>query len=122
MKSNLDKSFSLEELAHHIHVSPSRLSALFREKTKYSPIYLFTSFKIQRACQLLRDSGKSVKAIANQLGYEDQYHFSRVFKNIMGISPKFFQRIATLSALQEIEIIPFDKEVDALIDSHTPKS
>jgi AraC-like DNA-binding protein len=91
MKSNLDKNFSLEQLAHHVHISASRLSALFREKNKYSPIHLYTSFKVQRACQLLLDSSKSVKDIANQLGYEDQYHFSRVFKNSMGISPKFFR-------------------------------
>jgi len=92
MKTNLHKNFSLEEFAQHVHVSPSHLSALFRQKTKYSPINLFTSFKIQRACQLLQDSGNSVKIIANQLGYEDQYHFSRVFKNVMGLSPKLFRK------------------------------
>ena len=91
MKSNLHKNFTLQELALHVHLSPSHLSALFKQKTKYSPHNLFTSFKIQKACQLLQDSDKSIKTIAFELGYDDQYHFSRVFKNVMGISPKYFK-------------------------------
>lgn len=91
MKNNLDKNFTLEELAQHVHMSPSHLSALFREKTKYSPISLFTSLKIQRAGRLLVDSKQNIKSIAHSLGYTDQYHFSRVFKNIMGMSPKHFK-------------------------------
>lgn len=91
MKNNLDKNFTLEELAQHVHISPSHLSTLFREKTKYSPISLFTSLKIQRAGRLLVDSKQNIKSIAHSLGYTDQYHFSRVFKNIMGMSPKHFK-------------------------------
>jgi AraC family transcriptional regulator, arabinose operon regulatory protein len=91
MKENLDKNLSLEDFAQHAHISPSHLSALFRQKTKYSPINLYTSFKIQKACQLLQDSGISIKMIANKFGFEDQYHFSRVFKKVMGISPKHFR-------------------------------
>lgn len=91
MTSNLDKNLSLKELAYCLHLSPSRLSALFKERTRFSPMCLFTSLKIQKACQLLEAGGNSIKAVANKLGYEDQYHFSRVFKNTMGISPKFFK-------------------------------
>ncbi|WP_290792286.1 AraC family transcriptional regulator [Flavihumibacter sp. UBA7668] len=94
MKNNLDKNFTLEELAKHVHMSPSHLSTLFREKTKYSPINLFTSLKIQKAGQLLMDSDQKIKTIAHTLGYIDPYHFSRVFKNTMGVSPKNFKERA----------------------------
>lgn len=90
MKANLDKNLSLEELAQHVHISPSHLSALFRQKTKYSPINLYTSLKIQKASQLLLDGRYNIKRIAFSLGYDDPYHFSRVFKNTMGVSPKKF--------------------------------
>ena len=92
MKANLDKNLILEDLASHIHMSPSHLSALFKHKTKYSPIKLFTSLKIQKASQLLLDERYNIKTIANSLGYDDPYHFSRVFKNTMGISPKYFKK------------------------------
>ena len=92
MKQNLNKNLRLNDLSKVVNLSTSHLSALFKKRMKYSPIHLFTSFKIQRACQMLMDSTQNVKTIAYSLGYDDQYHFSRVFKKIMGISPKYFKK------------------------------
>ena len=92
MKQNLDKNLRLDDLSKVVNLSSSHLSALFKKRMKYSPVHLFTSFKIQRACQMLMDSTQNVKTIAYSLGYDDQYHFSRVFKSIMGISPKYFKK------------------------------
>lgn len=92
MKENLDKNLRLNDVCQILHISPAHLSSLFRKRMKYSPMHLFTSLKIQKACQMLMDSNQNVKTIAYSLGYEDQYHFSRVFKNIMGVSPKSFKQ------------------------------
>ncbi len=91
MKQNLDKNLRLEDFSKKLNISASHLSALFKKRMKYSPIHLYTTYKIQKACQLLLDDPKSIKSIAFELGYEDQYHFSRVFKNEMGVSPKQFR-------------------------------
>lgn len=92
MKQNLHKSLRLEELSKAVNLSASHLSAIFRSRMKYSPIHLFTSFKMQKACQLLMDGQLNIKTIAHSLGYDDQYHFSRVFKNTIGVSPKKFKK------------------------------
>jgi len=76
MKENLDKHLTLDDFARHAHISASHLSALFRQKTKYSPVNLFTSLKIQKAGQLLLDKQYKIKTIAKNLGYNDPYHFS----------------------------------------------
>ena len=91
MKANLDKNLTLKQFAEHVNMSPSHLSAIFKRKTKYSPINLFTNLKIQKASQLLLDEQYSVKTIAFKLGFADPYHFSRIFKRVMGISPNFFK-------------------------------
>jgi AraC family transcriptional regulator, arabinose operon regulatory protein len=91
MKENLDKNLRLDDFSNKLILSSSHLSAIFRKRMKYSPIHLFTSFKVQKACQMLMDSSHNIKTIAYSLGYDDQYHFSRVFKNIMGVSPKNFK-------------------------------
>jgi YesN/AraC family two-component response regulator len=91
MKNNLDKNLRLSDFSKVVNLSASHLSSLFQKRMKYSPVRLFTSFKIQKACQMLADSTHNVKTIAFSLGYEDQYHFSRVFKNIMGVSPRAFK-------------------------------
>jgi AraC-like DNA-binding protein len=56
-----------------------------------TPLQLFTSMKIQRACQLLQSKNVTIKSIAYQLGFFDQYHFSKVFKQVMGVAPKNFR-------------------------------
>ena len=56
-----------------------------------TPLQLYTSMKIQRACQLLQNRTQTIKSIAYTLGFFDQYHFSKVFKGIMGMPPKDFR-------------------------------
>lgn len=91
MKENLDKNLNLFELSQMMHISISHLSALFKEKMHDSPYNYYIFLKIQRACYLLWNTPKNIKSIAAELGYEDPYHFSRVFKNMMGLSPRDFR-------------------------------
>lgn len=91
MKEHLHENLTLDELAKKACVSASYLSALFKQKTHYSPIQLYTSIKIQKASQLLRVTKTPIKQIAEEMGYIDQYSFSRSFKQIMGTSPKKFR-------------------------------
>lgn len=91
MKENLDKNLNLFELSQMMNISISHLSALFKEKMHDSPYNYYVFLKIQRACYLLWNTPKNIKTIAAELGYEDPYHFSRVFKNMMGLSPKDFR-------------------------------
>lgn len=91
MKGNLDKNLNLYELSQMMGISISHLSALFKKKIHDSPYNHYIFLKIQRACHLLWNSEMNIKTIAAQLGYDDPYHFSRVFKNMMGLSPKQFR-------------------------------
>ncbi|CAL1519005.1 AraC family transcriptional regulator [Chitinophaga sp. MM2321] len=91
MKQKLDQNLTLADLSRQICISPSYLSALFKEKTRYSPIQLFTSLRMQKASQLLKETNFTIKEIAREMGYLDQYSFSRSFKLIMGVSPKAFR-------------------------------
>lgn len=91
MKEHLHENLTLDELAKKVCVSASYLSALFKQKTHYSPIQLYTSLKIQKASQLLKVTRMPIKQIAEEMGYVDQYSFSRSFKQIMGTSPKKYR-------------------------------
>lgn len=93
MKEHLHENLTLDDLAKKACVSASYLSALFRQKTHYSPIHLYTSLKIQRASQLLKATRTPIKQIAEEMGYTDQYSFSRSFKQMMGVSPKKFREM-----------------------------
>jgi len=91
MKQRLDQHLTLADLSREMCMSASYLSALFKEKTRYSPIQLFTSLRMQKASQLLKETRFTIKEIAGEMGYPDQYTFSRSFKLVMGVSPKTFR-------------------------------
>lgn len=92
MKEHLSESLSLEQLAEVAGMSASNLSLVFRQKLQSSPIHFFTFLKIQRACYLLEFTNLRIKEVAYQIGYNDPFHFSRVFTNIMGKSPRTFRK------------------------------
>ena len=92
MKQNLDKNLTLEELAQVAGMSASHFSSVFRQKVQSAPVSFFTYLKIQQACQLLEYTTLRIKEVAYQMGYPDPYHFSRVFTQIMGTSPREFRK------------------------------
>ena len=93
MKKHLDKNLTLSELAEQAGLSASHYSALFRRKTQNAPVSFFMFLKVQKACQLLENTNLRIKEIATRIGFEDPYHFSRVFTHFMGLSPRRFRTI-----------------------------
>jgi AraC-like DNA-binding protein len=91
MKTNLSGMVNLKSLADHVSLSVSHYAAIFQQKTKNSPVNYFIFLKMQHACMLLENTQLSIKQVAADLGYSDPFHFSRIFKNVMGISPKGFR-------------------------------
>jgi AraC family transcriptional regulator of arabinose operon len=91
MRENISSIVSLGDLAEVAGLSVSHYCALFKQKTMQTPMQLYTSMKIQRACQLLQNRNQTIKTISYSLGFFDQYHFSKVFKQVMGVSPKGFR-------------------------------
>ncbi len=93
MRENITNMVSLQDLAVVAGLSVSHYCAMFKLKTAQTPLQLFTSMKIQRACQLLQNRNQTIKTISYNLGFFDQYHFSKVFKQVMGVSPKSFRNV-----------------------------
>jgi len=91
MQDNIHRSLELDDLAAVAHLSKYHFSNRYRELTGYSPIKHFLHMKIEYACQLLDSSEMSVKAIAAATGYQDALYFSRLFRKIMGLSPRSYR-------------------------------
>jgi AraC-like DNA-binding protein len=57
-----------------------------------TPYQYFIHIKIQKAKSLLTQKDASVKEVAYKLGFDDQFYFSRLFKNKTGFSPSELKR------------------------------
>lgn len=86
LEERVEGTVSMPMLAAELHVSPRHLSRIFRRATGMSPHEYYLQLKMRRAQQLL-GTDLSLKAIANQLGFESQFHFSRSFKKHFGLPP-----------------------------------
>ena len=91
LQENYDRQVDLSALAESLGVSAPYLSKLFHEQTGTSPMRYLTDLRMSRARKLLTDSGLTVREIAVRVGYPDPFHFSRSFKNAVGVSPVQFR-------------------------------
>lgn len=83
---------TLKDIAAGCRVDAAYLCRLFQRFDNLSPYQRLTRMKMSRAAQLLTSTHLLVKEVADQLGYEDPYHFSRVFKKVYGVAPEQFGR------------------------------
>jgi AraC-like DNA-binding protein len=93
MQSNLHNSLDLDTIAASINLSKFHFIKKYKELTNTTPINYFIHLKIERACHLLDISNKPIKEISFNLGYEDTYYFSRIFKKVMGLSPTQYRQL-----------------------------
>ena len=76
-----------------MYLSPFYISRLFKNEVGDTPINYLISLRMKEAEQLLlAQPDASVQDIAKSVGYEDAYHFSKVFKKHFGISPSNFRK------------------------------
>lgn len=91
MQERVHSQLNLDELAASVNLSKYHFTKKFKSWSGQSPIQYFINMKIQRACYLLDSSAKSVKQVAAAVGYDDPYYFSRLFKKVIGHSPRDYR-------------------------------
>lgn len=84
---------TLEQIADECHVNNAYLCRLFRRYDQQSPYQYLLRLKMNFAAGRLQDSGALVKQVAEQAGFADPFHFSRVFRSVLGLSPASFRRL-----------------------------
>ncbi|MDF1567808.1 MAG: AraC family transcriptional regulator [Spirochaetaceae bacterium] len=83
---------SLEDVASEVSLSPTYFSRLFKEESGQSFKSYLNDLRIGEAKNLLRETDLQLIDVASTVGFEDQSYFSRVFRNIVGISPGRYRR------------------------------
>jgi AraC-like DNA-binding protein len=93
MKLNLNQTLTVSEMAARQSISASYLTQIFKSVTGRSPMDYFIQLKMQVACKLLHNSNMKIKNVALEIGYQDPYYFSRIFKKYMTMSPELYREV-----------------------------
>jgi AraC family transcriptional regulator len=83
---------TLAEVAADVGVAPVRLARAFRRTYGESPGDYVRRERIRIACERLATGEVALAALAAELGFYDQSHFTRVFCSQVGITPGAWQR------------------------------
>jgi AraC-like DNA-binding protein len=92
METNVFKAINVSDISEQIGVSPPKLNEIFKTYTSMTPYQYYIHIKIHKAEDLLEEDNVTVKEVAFQLGFEDQYYFSRLFKNKTGVAPSDWKK------------------------------
>ena len=84
---------TLEQIAAECHADNAYLCRLFRRYDRQTPYQFLLRLKMNHAAERLQSPSTLVKQVAEETGFADPFHFSRVFKNTLGLSPEAFRRL-----------------------------
>lgn len=85
---------SVHELARRAGVGPTAFRAAFLRALGCTPARFLEERRIERAARTLIETDIKISAVAAAEGYEDPYHFSRVFRRVLGVSPRAYRQRA----------------------------
>jgi two-component system, response regulator YesN len=98
MENNLQMNIGLQDIAAHVNMGVSSVSTIFKEETGTTVYDYLTNLRIDKACELLRDSSMKIADIALLVGYQNENSFIRVFRKNKSITPGKFRENSKYSS------------------------
>jgi AraC-like DNA-binding protein len=88
VEQNFQNNISVEDIADNCGLNRSYFGKIFKEAVGKTPQEFLLNYRMTKAAELLKLTKLSIGDIGNAVGYDNQLHFSRAFKNIYGVSPR----------------------------------
>jgi two-component system response regulator YesN len=92
MQYNYAQPLTLADIAKASHLSVSRMAHLFKEEMGVTIVDYLTNLRINHAKRMLLTSESNCTRICYDVGYNNQSYFTRVFKQIAGLTPRQFRQ------------------------------
>ena len=88
IEHNFQNEITIEDIAGVCGLNRTYFGKIFKEALGKTPQEFLIHYRMSKATELLKMTKLSIADIGNAVGYPNQLHFSRAFKNIYGVSPK----------------------------------
>jgi len=92
IRKSLDTPLAVGMLSRMADMSQSHFSKMFKLSTGLAPHQFVLQERINRSKELLRNDDAKIVDVALEVGFENQAHFTTVFGNFVGMTPRQFQR------------------------------
>lgn len=92
IEQNFQSDISVEDIAASCGLNRSYFGKIFHTAIGKTPQEFLITYRMTKAAELLKLTKLSIGDISNAVGYANQLHFSRAFKNVYGISPKNWRK------------------------------
>ncbi len=93
MDQHFTEEINISQLARDSAISESYFRTLFKHITGLTPLDYITRLRVAKSLEYIQREGISICQAAEKVGIYDPNYFTRVFKKIMGNSPKYFKKI-----------------------------
>lgn len=112
IKTYMDRHFEETiQVNEMIKASGLNLTTFYKEFKEYigiPPLQYITSKRMEKAKHLLLSNTMKISDVSNEVGYQDVYYFSRLFKRTVGVSPRKFSQLCNRKIYVEAPVFIAD--------------
>lgn len=92
IRKNYADISGLDDIANGVHISKQYLCQVFKKETGATISEYLNSIRISNACEMLRSGKHTITQTASLCGYNSTAYFCRIFKNVMRMTPREYQK------------------------------
>ena len=93
IEENYDKDLNMAVVSNEISMNYSLFSFAFKQYTGTNFVTYLRDIRMEKAKQLLTETDFKVIDISQQVGYDNEKHFMKVFKSVCGVSPTEYRKV-----------------------------
>ena len=93
MENRIYENLKIEEIAFEMGISCEHFISIFRQKMNITPMQYFYRLKTKAAAAMICNTSLSIGDISKKFSFENQFHFSRIFKKCTGLCPSEYRKM-----------------------------
>ena len=93
IEDNYMKDISSTDIADFVKLNRSYLFKIFKKQTGISVSQYLIKHRIDKACEFFEEYNFTISQVAQMVGIEDVYYFSKLFKKVLGITPSEYKKV-----------------------------